>query len=126
MKNLFIRIVALGCAAAGLVLGLPNATAEARTPSVVVGKGAHVVVTGCTAPSCAWITVSATGLHANRAYTLACRDDYPDHGRPFITRRITTDGNGHFSESAGYCVYGYPGHHVWVTIGQHPSNHYTW
>jgi hypothetical protein len=107
----------------------PSSAPPARTPypSISVGKGAHVTVTGCTGAPCAWITTSVSGLVPNRGYTLGCYDDHPDNPNvPFRTYRITTDGSGRYSESSGYCVYGYPGDHVFIQFDSFRSSAFLW
>jgi chitodextrinase len=100
-----------------------QASAQAATsacppppPSVSVSKGPSHTVTGCTISACAYIQVALSNFPGG-SHTVQCYDDTGGGAWYTYTTSATV---------SDVCVYGYPGHQVWVTVDGVESNHYTW
>lgn len=89
----------------------------ALSPSVIVSKGAHTVVTGCTSIACAQVVVTFSNF-APGAHTVSCYASDPPAGKYYTYTTSAT--------TSAVCVYGYPGYQVWATVDGVESNHLTW
>ncbi|MBB5868618.1 hypothetical protein F4553_001997 [Allocatelliglobosispora scoriae] len=97
-------------------------------PSVSVSRGARHNVTGCAGAACANVNVNARNLPANTRFDVTCVSGKAGDSGPYWTVQRTTDGNGNFDivNGSDFCIFGYTGSDVWVTVGPYESNHYRW
>ena len=89
------------------------------SPSVNIGKGAHVSNASCNSSACAYINVSWANFSGG-GHSVVCRASNGDEGG--FAPHTVQGGSG----SEAYCYYGWPGRSVWVTIDGVSSNTIGW
>ena len=93
---------------------------------IIVGKGSSAVgLPGCSHSSCRHLAADIDGMSPNTSYQTDCfsveRGKF-DTG----TAYIRTNGSGNYDGDLS-CYYGYPGEHVYITVGGRRSdNTLTW
>ena len=103
----------------------PTETAVPRAPlAITVSKGNAVSTPSCSTSSCAYVFVDAEGLSPGATYEVDC---FSRERGQFDTGNSTvraTDAGTVYGDLS--CYFGYPGEHVYVTLGSHRSDTYTW
>jgi hypothetical protein len=103
------------------------------SPSVTVSAGGGKMTSYCTSTYCKTIVVQARNFAPNTTYDVSFSTDCNTWSNkqgclsgggssmdPYITVRLTTDGNGNFDNTER--AFGYPGAAVWVRVGGLGSN----
>jgi hypothetical protein len=108
---------AAGNTSAVASVGASTAGCPPPPPSVSASKGAQHNVSGCSSSACAWVSVTLSNFSGG-SHSVTCYADNFTGG--FYTYSA---GNG----TSNVCVYGYPGHAVWVVVdGTYRSNNVGW